>query len=115
MTRLILLFTSAALLVSCGARAVRIGEIKSDPGRFDDKTVSVTGVVTSSWGVPLLPFQFYNVDDGTGEITVLSRSERFVPSKGARIEVKGRINQVGSFGSRSVGLHIEERDRDWKR
>ena len=29
------------------------------------------GVVTSSWGMPLVPFQFYNVDDGTGEITVL--------------------------------------------
>jgi hypothetical protein len=109
-----LVLAGALLAASCGARSVRIAEIRDHPGRFDDKTIRVTGVVTSSWGLPLVPFQFYNVDDGSGEITVLSRSGRFVPSKGARIQVKGRLNQIGSFGSRTVGLHIEERDRDWK-
>ena len=70
----------------------------------------VTGVVTRSWGMPLVPFQFYNVDDGSGEITVLSRSSR-VLSAGARVQVKGRLSEIASFGTRSVGLHIEERDR----
>ena len=68
-------------------------------------------MVTSTWGIPLMPFQFYNVDDGSGEITVLSGTGR-VPSKGARVQVKGRLNEIGSFGTRSVGLHIEERDRE---
>ena len=54
-----------------------------------------------SFGVALVPFQFYNVDDGTGEITVLSRSARSMPAKGARVEVKGRVNEVASFGGRS--------------
>jgi hypothetical protein len=51
------------------------------------------------------------VDDGSGQISVLSRAGR-APSKGAQVKVKGRLNDIASFGGRSVGLHIEERDRD---
>jgi hypothetical protein len=72
--------------------------------------VSVTGVVTSSWGIPLVPFQLYNIDDGSGEITVLSRSGGAL-TKGTRVQVKGKINQFANFGGRSVGLHIQEEDR----
>jgi hypothetical protein len=79
---------SALVITGCAARGVRIAELKDQPDRYDDKTVSVTGVVTSSWGIPLVPFQLYQVDDGSGEITVVSRSGRS-PSRGARVEVKG--------------------------
>jgi hypothetical protein len=103
---------SAVLLVtSCAAHGVRIADLRDRPGRYDEKTIRVTGVVTSSWGVPLLPIQVYNISDGSGEIPVISRSGR-VPSKGAHVTVKGRLNDIASLGSRSVGLHIEERDRD---
>ena len=104
---------SAFLITGCAARGVRIAELKDQPDKYDDKTVSITGVVTSSWGIPLVPFQLYNVDDGSGEITVLSRSGRS-PNKGARVEVKGRINEFAVFGGRSVGLHIQEQDRKIK-
>ena len=103
----------AFLITGCAARGVRIAELKDQPDKYDDKTVSVTGVVTSSWGIPLVPFQLYQVDDGTGEITVISRSGRS-PSRGARVEVKGKINEVGVFGGRSIGLHIQENDRKIK-
>jgi len=103
----------AFLVTGCAARGVRIAELKDQPDKYDDKTVSVTGVVTSSWGIPLVPFQLYQVDDGTGEITVISRSGRS-PSRGARVEVKGKINEVGVFGGRSIGLHIQEDDRKIK-
>jgi hypothetical protein len=103
----------AFLATGCAARGVRIAELKDQPDRYDDKTVSVTGVVTSSWGIPLVPFQLYQVDDGTGEITVISRSGRS-PSKGARVQVKGKVGEVGVFGGRSIGLHIQEDDRKIK-
>ena len=45
------------LITGCAARGVKIAELKDQPGRYDDKKVAVTGVVTSSWGIPMVPFQ----------------------------------------------------------
>jgi hypothetical protein len=119
MTKLARLFPvavlGAVLVTGCAARGVRIAELKDQPGKYDDKTISVTGVVTNSWGLGgILPFQLYNIDDGTGEIAVLSRSGRSTPSRGARVQVKGKVGEVGVFGGRSIGLHIQEDDRDYK-
>ena len=112
-SRLSVVLLSALLIAGCAARGVKIAELKDQPGKYDDKKVSVTGVVTSSWGIPLVPFQLYKVDDGTGEITVLSKYGR-TPSKGQRVNVKGRINEFAVFGGRSIGLHIQEEDRDYR-
>ena len=101
---------SAVLLTGC-ASAVRIAEIKTDPGRYTHKTVSVKGTVTSSYGVSLVPVQLYNIDDGTGEIAVLARSAHGIPTKGARIKITGTITDVASVGGRSIGLHIDEQSR----
>ncbi|MBI2188605.1 MAG: hypothetical protein HYU37_16015 [Acidobacteria bacterium] len=101
---------SAVLIAGCAARGVRVAELKDQPTKYATKTVSVTGVVTSSWGVPLLPFQVYNIDDGSGEITVVSQSGR-VPARGTRVQVKGRVNEFAVFGGRSIGLHLREEDR----
>ncbi len=78
-----------------------MAELKYNPGRYQDKTVSIDGVVTSSWGVPLVPFRLYKVDDGTGEMTVLAQSRR-VPAKGARVRVKGRVSDIATFGGQSA-------------
>jgi len=111
--RLALALVGALFIAGCAARSVRIAELQDQPDRYDDKRVSVTGVVTTSWGIPLVPFQLYKVDDGTGEITVLSRSGR-APSKGNRVRVKGKVNEFAQFGGRSIGLHIQEEDRDYR-
>jgi hypothetical protein len=108
--RLILVLLGALLVTSCSARSVRIADIKDRPGKYDEKTIAVSGVVTRSWGAPFVPYQFYNVSDGTGEIAVLSKAGR-APSKGAHVKVEGRLNEIASFGSSSIGLHLEERDR----
>ena len=108
--RLTFALLGALLFTSCSARSVRIADIKDRPGKYDEKTIAVSGVVTRSWGIPLVPYQFYNVSDGTGEIPVLAKSGR-APSKGAHIKVEGRLNEIASFGSSSIGLHLEERDR----
>jgi hypothetical protein len=99
-----------ALVVPACALSLRnpdIADIQRHPARYQDRTVSVSGVVTSSWGLPLVPFRFYKVDDGTGEVTVLSQGSR-MPSKGEHVRVKGRVQDVAVLGGRPLGLHIRE-------
>ena len=112
-SRLSVALLGVLLITGCAARGVKIAQLKDQPGRYDDKSVRITGVVTSSWGIPLVPFQLYKVDDGTGEITVVSKHNR-TPAKGQRVSVKGRINEFATFGGRSIGLHIQEEDRDYR-
>ena len=109
-SRLSVAILGALLITGCAARSVRIAELRDRPDKYDHKTVSVNGVVTTSFGVPLVPFQLYKVDDGSGEITVVSRASR-APRKGARVQVKGKVEEIGSFGGQSVGLHIQESGR----
>ena len=114
--RLVTMLALGAMLSGC-ALAVRrpsIAELKYDPGRYQDRTVAIEGVVTSSWGVPLMPIRLYKVSDGTGEVTVLSQGGR-VPSKGARVEVKGRVNDIATLGGQPIGLHIQQTDLNFKR
>ena len=94
-------------------RQTQVADLKYNPGRYYDKTVAVEGIVTSSWSIPLVPYKFYKVDDGTGEVTVLSQNGR-TPTKGARVRVRGKVSEVASFGGQSVGLHLRERDLDFK-
>ena len=104
---------SAFLLAGCALHSVRVADLQYRPDRYYHREVSVTGVVTSSFGVPLVPFQMYKVDDGTGEITVLSRGNR-APRRGTRVRVTGRLNDVGTFGGNSIGLHIDEQGRKYR-
>ena len=110
---LVLAFLGALMISGCAARSVHVAQLKDQPARYYNKSVSVNGVVTRSWGIPLVPFQFYSVDDGTGQITVIGHSGR-VPSTGTRVNVKGRVQDVGTFGGQSLGLHLDEQKRNVK-
>jgi hypothetical protein len=110
-------FLAFVLLLSGCALAVRrpsVADLKYNPGRYQDRTVSIDGVVTSAWGVPMVPFRLYKVDDGTGEVTVVSQTGR-VPTRGARVRVRGRVEEVGTVGGQSVGLHIQQTDLHFNR
>jgi DNA/RNA endonuclease YhcR with UshA esterase domain len=97
-----------SLLAGCASSGhPHIADIKYNPGKYHNRSVTVDGVVTSSWGVPLVPMKLYKVDDGTGEVTVVASNGR-VPTKGARVSVKGRVNEFATFGGQSVGLHLEQ-------
>ena len=97
------------VLAGCATARPNIAELKFNPGRYHNDSVRVDGVVTSSWGVPLVPFKLYKVDDGTGEVTVVSQDGR-APSKGARVSVKGRVSEFATFGGQSLGLHLRQED-----
>jgi uncharacterized protein YceK len=112
-SRLVLALVGALLISGCALSTTHVAQLKDQPARYYNKTVTVKGVVTKSWGVPLVPFQFYNIDDGTGQITVIGHQGR-VPPTGSRVDVKGRVQELAAFGGQSLGLHLDETKRKIK-
>ena len=98
--------TMAFALAAC--ERVKIGDINSDPGRFLNKEVAVAGTVTQSIGA--LGQGVYQVDDGTGRLWVWAKG-RGVPSKGAKIGVKGHVTQSVTFLGVNYGTVLQESDR----
>jgi hypothetical protein len=92
-----------------------IADVQRNAGHYSDRTVTLNGTVTSAWGIPLVPFKMYKVDDGTGEMTVLSRGGNRTPVKGSHVKVKGVVRDVAVFNGMPLGLHLEERDLDIRR
>ena len=111
LTRLVAAVLFAGFTAACASGA-SVGQLKTNPGRYVDRNVTVRGTVTSSWGVPLVPFKMYQVDDGTGEILVVSDDNR-IPSRGARVKVTGKVGEFAVFGGRSIGLHLRAHDLDY--
>jgi hypothetical protein len=104
-----LLVAASALSGACASMGERsISEVQTNPGKFHDKDVTVEGVVTTSFGIPLVPFKVFRVSDGSSEMLVISDNSR-IPSKNARVRVRGTVQEVGLFGGRSFGLHIREK------
>jgi hypothetical protein len=103
-----------AFSTACGLRGAKIADLQRQPGRYQNRTVSVDGVVTSSWDVGFLPFAYYQVDDGTGQIAVLSQGRR-TPGRGEHVRVTGRVSDVAVLGGRRIGLHLREQDLDVRR
>src|SRR4029079_2493581 len=104
LTVLIVLLVSLGAAAACGFSTRSIADIREHPAHYYHHSVSIEGTVTSSFGGPFVPLQVYNVDDGPGEITVVANSSREVPRKGARVRVKGHVEDVASFANRSIGL-----------
>jgi hypothetical protein len=101
-----------AIMTAACASGASVGQLKTNPGRYVDHEVTVRGTVTSSWGIPMMPLKMYQVDDGTGEILVVT-DDRRIPAKGAQVRVTGRVSEFATFGGRSIGLHLRERDLDY--
>jgi len=99
--------TIAAGCASLGGQR-QIAEVQTNPGRFVDHDVTVEGVVTTSWGIPLVPFKVFRVSDGSAEMLVISDDSR-MPSKNARVRVRGDVQEFALIGGRSFGLHLREK------
>ena len=93
----------AALLLSACA-SVKIGRITSDPSRFRNRTVQVSGTVTNSIG--LLGKGGYQIEDETGRIFVISTTG--VPSKGTRVAVTGSVIEGATVLGKAYGTAIRE-------
>ena len=113
LSRIVAAVAFAAFTAAC-ATGASIGQVKTNPGRYVDKSVTVRGTVTSSWGIPLVPFKMYQVDDGTGEILMVSEDNRIAFRRsGAHVKVTGKVGEFAVLGGRSIGLHLRARDLDY--
>jgi hypothetical protein len=95
------------LMTACDTQ--KIGDITADPGRFQGKEVSVAGRVTGI-SVGALNTGFYQIDDGTGKLYVLSES-RGAPTQGAYVGVKGTIMPTFTFLGKNYATVLRESDR----
>jgi hypothetical protein len=111
---LLTLVLAVGLLATACPKRTSIGDIQANPSRFYNKTVAVAGTVENSYGVSI-PFLrngqggMYKIDDGTGELWVVTN--RSVPSKGAQLGVKGKIQNGVNINGRNYGLVLMEDDR----
>jgi len=73
--RAITALSTAALLSGCAAslRNPDIADVQRNAGHYSDRTVTIDGTVTNSWGVPLVPFKLYKVDDKKQSLTFKPR------------------------------------------
>ena len=101
---------AAVLLLTACPSQTTISRINADPARYRNKEVGIVGTVKDSYGA--LGQGAYELDDGTGRIWIITR--RGVPSRGARVGVKGRVVNGFNFGGRNYGTVIEETDRRFK-
>jgi hypothetical protein len=93
-------------LVAC--EQARISQINADPGRYTNKEVAVIGHVTQSIGA--FGKGIYQVDDGSGRLWVVANI-RGVPSKGAKVGVKGYVRPTITFLGVNYATVMEETGR----
>lgn len=105
---LVSLVLAVTLLASACPSRVTIGKLIANPSKYQDKEVVIAGRVTNSFGVSFLG-GVYKIDDGTGSIWVVSSKD--VPSKGAEVGLKGRVQNGVNFSGKNYGLGVIEDER----
>lgn len=111
-----LVLITGMLTLACPERT-SIADIEANPSKFNNKKVAIAGTVTNSYGANI-PFTsirggVYKIDDGTGTLWIMTKNS--VPSKGAQLGVKGKIQNGLSFGGKNYGLGMMENDRRVKK
>ena len=95
----ILTVLSVTALVSAACAARTVNQVIADPSRYRNREVKLSGTVVDSYS--LVNRGAYRIDDGTGQLWIVS--ENGVPRKSARVDVKGTIREgfnLGSLGDR---------------
>lgn len=114
---LIGLIVSLSVVAGVGAKRRSIADIEANPTKYQNKTVTIVGIVRDSDGIsiPIIGISggCYKIDDGTGSIWVCT--EKGVPTKGAELKVKGKLQTGAVYKGKNYGLMIIEKDRDYRK
>jgi hypothetical protein len=99
-----LFFSLAFLNVACDAAysitATKIRDILDHPRDYQSKEITVYGTVTNA--VSLLVIKYYEIQDGTGSIKVVT--DKLLPTRGEKLKVTGRMTVVEMGTERWVVL-----------
>ena len=101
---------------ACATHSPNIADIQYNPGRYYNRNVQIDGVVSSSWGVPLVPFKIYKVQDSTGRVRVTHDGARAalaaLPRLGHRLGRRTGVHALAiAVGSRAATRRAGGSDR----
>jgi hypothetical protein len=112
---LIGLIVSLSVAAGVSAKRRSIADLEANPTKYQNKTVTIVGIVRDADGIsiPIIGISggCYKVDDGTGSIWVCT--EDGVPTKGAEVKVKGKLQTGAVYKGKNYGLVIIEKYRDY--
>ena len=102
-----LVFVSVILaFMACNTKTTSIKTLLSDPGKYDGKTVRISGEVDQSIGA--LGFVAYEIKDGTGTLPVVTQGGG-APARGSRVGVEGTFHAAYTLGTSSRAVIVEKR------
>lgn len=96
---------TVALFLACNG-TTPIKTLLDDPQQYDGKTVRIVGEVQGSVGA--LGYGAYQVNDGTGTISIVSEGGG-VPRQGAKVGVEGTFRSAYTLGTQSAAVLVEKR------
>jgi len=99
------LVLALAVALGCSSR-LRIQELASDPGRYNEQHVTVEGVVTQTWAIPVIGQSLVRLDDGTGQVWVKPHGR--VPFQGEEIRVEGTLKIGVTLANKNLGVVVYE-------
>ena len=93
-TKVLAVLALTLVTLASTACAVTVNKVLADPGRYRNRDVSLSGNVVDSYS--LLDRGVYRIQDGTGELWVVS--EHGVPRNGARVKLHGKVREGFNLG-----------------
>jgi len=85
-----LVLSNVACDVAHGISATKIKDILDHPRDYQSKEITVYGTVTNA--VSLLVIKYYEVQDGSGSIKVVT--DNLLPARGEKLRVTGRTTVI---------------------
>jgi len=105
----ILIFSLLILIAGCAGSRVKIGELITNPDKYNEKYVTVKGKVTQTFSIPILSIGVSKIDDGTGAVWVKPAGRTFFD--GQKVTVSG-THKIGlTLGGQSFGNIIVEGEK----
>jgi hypothetical protein len=84
---ILLLLLNLGCGVAYSLTPTKIKDILDHPRDFEGKDITLSGTVTNS--VSLLLIKYYEIQDGTGSIKIVT--DKLLPSRGEKLAVTGRM------------------------